>query len=114
MSSTVGVMMSISEVAGLVVSICSIFVGVILVAQRAKNTMLEETLRTIWKRIDETKTRLDDTEKHIDRNFHDKVAVKEYIDLINAPYLKQMEFINTKLNQLTSMVESLVEKNKRQ
>ena len=102
--------MSFAEVATLVTGICSIFVLVILFMQRNRNTLLENNFEKVWKALEKNENKIDETEKYIDRNFHSKKEVRDYIDLINAPYLKQMEHINGKLDELQVMVKELIDK----
>lgn len=74
--------------------------------EEKRDQAYKETTTTIFGRIDENRVAITDLDSKLNKDYHDKREIKEYIELQNAPYLQQILFINEKLDKITELVRA--------
>lgn len=67
------------------------------------------TIKTLFRRIDENKDKIDMVKDNLNKHYHDKEEIREYIDLLQRPILQKMQHIDAQLCDLKSMLKAFIE-----
>ena len=90
-----------------IIAIVGIFVGVLGRKESQQADHIRDNNQAIWKNIETLRADIDKLEQKIYQDYHNKIAIKEYIDLILQPILHKIEHVEA----ITSDINQLLKAN---
>jgi len=121
--------MSFGEVLGIIVAICGLFVTVVIFMQRSRNEAAKQfhmdaqnnvqhsieslerkidahneshinTSNALGRKVDENRSELTQHKHVVTKDYYDKQEVERQIEIINKPYLTQVQHLNDKVDKI--------------
>ena len=92
-----------------IIAIVGIFVGVLGRKESQQADHIRDNNQAIWKNIETLRADIDKLEQKIYQDYHNKIEIREYIDLILKPILHKIDHVEATISELNQLLKTFTE-----
>lgn len=78
--------------------------------EKEHNKTIDEKIKTVFKKVDENRKGIDSLKDKLNKEYHDKIEIREYIELSQRTLLSKIDHMEKGISEMKEMLEKALSK----